>query len=280
MITGDASNPGPARTRARERRARILELLNDQGTLTVEQLSSQFGCSRATIRRDLASIVARNGGARRLHGAVALHSAVLEHRFQDKVSTCQREKEAIARTAVAHLPNGITVGLNGGTTTTLVAREIAQRRRDITVVTNAINIAYDLTAPGVSVVVVGGALRPLNYETTGPLALTMLDELHLDWAILGTSGVHPVIGATTATESEAAVGRAFATKADHVMVVADRTKFGRASLFRMVDWRNVEAVCTDQETTATLREWERGGRLSFTADDDSSEAPLWEVSSR
>ncbi len=226
-----------------------------------------FGCSSATIRRDLKRLSGQMSDVRRFHGAAAMEPEQLEHGFQEKLSRCYREKTEIAAAVVDLLSNDGVLGLNGGTTTTLIARQLARSGKRLTVVTNAVNIAFELTTSSIPVVVVGGALRPPNYETTGPQALESLRSLHLDWAVLGANGLDPRFGASTTTELEAAVGRTFAAQADRVVVAVDHTKLGASALFQMVEWTGVHHVATDRAAVAILRGWDlRGVDAAFPSE--------------
>ncbi len=236
------------------RREEILALLKTQGSISVTELADRLKCSLATVRRDLQELQ-ETAGLRRFHGAVAVEGLGLEGEFQDRLALAEEEKRAIARVVVEQLKPGQVIGLNGGTTTTQIAHQIAETRLEMTVVTNAINIAFELAASPVSVVVVGGVLRRANYETTGPLALKVLGNLHLDWAVLGANGVDPRFGASTHTESEAAVGQAFAQQADKVVLAVDHAKLGNTALFRMVDWSDVTDVACDSGGTDALARW-------------------------
>ena len=147
------------------------------------------------------------------------------------------EKQRIAKAAAELIPTGSTVGLNGGTTTSEVARELALRPEPsgggvaLTVVTNAINIANELAVrPQVKIVVTGGVARPNSYELVGPLVDTLLRGLALDYTILGVDAVHARFGAATHDESEAGANRALAECAGTVIVVADSSKLGAPGL--------------------------------------------------
>ena len=265
-----ASVPRGRGRRVGERQAAILALLKSHGSISIGDLASRLNCSPATIRRDLATLAA-SAGIRRFHGAVGIDAMVVESRFQERFMEAADAKLAIARCIVHEVKPGMVVGLNGGTTTTLIARAIAATRLAVTVVTNAVNIALELTTSGVPVVVVGGMLQPANYETTGPLAVELLNALHLDVAILGTNGLDPRFGANTHTEAEATVGRTFSERADRVVVAADASKFGRTALFRMVDWSRIHEIVSDQRAEATCRKW----RLETV--DSLAEASVWNV---
>lgn len=251
-----------------QRQQKLLLLLKTQGTLSVAELAQHFGCSAATIRRDLQALADR-GEIRRFHGAAALDSDVMELRFHEKSASRRAEKAAIADLVARWIPDGAVIGMNGGTTTSAVAERLVELERQVTVVTNAINIAYGLTNGGINVVVIGGAVRPHNYETIGPKAVEALADLHLDWAILGANGVDERFGITATTEQEAAVGRRFGERADHVLVAADSSKFGHTALFGMLDWESVHYGATDAAALPTIESW------GFHAVDRTDGAVLW-----
>jgi len=208
-----------------------------------------------TIRRDLAALARDGQGMTRYHGAVAARGLVLEQRFQEKMGEAPEAKTAIARAAADLVEEGAVIGLNGGTTTTRIAELLAAAPKDVTVVTNAINIAMILTHSRLKVLVVGGGLRPSNYETTGFEAVRQLEQLHLDWAFLGANGVDVPFGVSTIAAEEAAVGAAFARAADRVAVVADARKFGQRATHRMLSWDEVDTLIADPPAERFMTRW-------------------------
>ena len=117
--------------------------------------------------------------------------------------------------------DGSAVGLTGGTTTTEVGRALATRE-NVTVVTNALNIASELAVrPNVKLVVTGGVARSESYELVGPLAEQSLEELNLDIVFVGVDGIDPDAGLTTHHEIEAHTNRALIDRSRLAVVVAD-----------------------------------------------------------
>jgi DeoR family transcriptional regulator, aga operon transcriptional repressor len=155
-------------------------------------------------------------------------------------------KRAIARLAVQRLPSGPhVVGLTGGTTTSEVAKHLAGRT-DLTIVTNALNIAMELVLrPRVKLVVVGGVSRPQSYELVGPWAEEVLSSVNIGTAYVGVDGIDAAGGLTTHDEIEARTNRAMISRAQRVVVVADGTKVGRVMLARMADLVAVTELITD-----------------------------------
>jgi len=147
-------------SKGEQRRSRIMEALKAEGRLTVQELMDRFECSIATIRRDL-EILEKGGTLIRTLGGAQYegYSAIRELPFDEKRGLLWSEKQSIAMKAASLVEEGDVVGLTGGTTTFLIAKEL-KARRNVTVVTNAVNIAMELSdSEGVQVVLTGGVMR-------------------------------------------------------------------------------------------------------------------------
>ncbi|MFD9290607.1 DeoR/GlpR family DNA-binding transcription regulator [Streptomyces sp. NPDC060030] len=238
---------------AHTRWTRLLEILGDQGQIDVLEATEQLGCSAATVRRDLDELARQNLLTRTRGGAVA-STVAYDLPLRYKAARRADEKQRIAKAAAELIPTGSTVGLNGGTTTSEVARELALRPEPpgggvaLTVVTNAINIANELAVrPQVKIVVTGGVARPNSYELVGPLVDSVLRTLALDYTILGVDAVHARFGAATHDESEAGANRALAECAGTVVVVADSSKLGRRAFDQVCETSAVSVLVTDRD---------------------------------
>uniref|UniRef100_A0AAU3GYD9 DeoR/GlpR family DNA-binding transcription regulator n=1 Tax=Streptomyces sp. NBC_01401 TaxID=2903854 RepID=A0AAU3GYD9_9ACTN len=238
---------------AHTRWTRLLEILSNQGHLDVLDAAERLGCSAATVRRDLDEL-ARQNLLTRTRGGAVVSTVAYDLPLRYKAARRADEKQRIAKAAAELIPTGSTVGLNGGTTTSEVARELALRPEPsgggvaLTVVTNAINIANELAVrPQVKIVVTGGVARPNSYELVGPLLDTVLRGLALDCTILGVDAVHARFGAATHDESEAGANRALAECAGTVIVVADSSKLGRRAFAQVCETRAVSVLVTDRD---------------------------------
>ena len=236
-----------------ERWNALLELLADAGRLTVEEASVRMGVSAATIRRDFDQLAQQQMLTRTRGGAVA-ESVSYDLPLRYKAARHASEKQRIAAAAAELAEPGSIIGLNGGTTTSEVARVLATRAGPhaggpapvITIVTNALNIAAELAVrPHVKIVLTGGVPRPQSYELTGPLATGIFDHVTLDVAILGVNGVAARHGATCHSEEEAVVNRLMAERADRVVVVADGSKVGHRAFARIRDPEEIDVLVPD-----------------------------------
>lgn len=243
-----------------ERFAGILALLSSDGSLTVETAAAELAVSPATVRRDFDQL-ARQQLLTRTHGGAVSNNTSYDLPLRYKAARHAEEKVRIGQAAAELVPAGSTVGINGGTTSTEVARALALRAGEpdrhggpaITIVTNALNIANEMTVrPYVKTVVTGGVARAQSYELTGPLADATLAQISLDVVILGVDAVDVAMGASAHHEGEAHVNRLLAQRARRVIVVADASKLGRATFAQICPLADVDVVVTDEAADPSI----------------------------
>ncbi|WP_020501172.1 MULTISPECIES: DeoR/GlpR family DNA-binding transcription regulator [Sciscionella] len=248
-----------------ERLATLLDIVGRREKVDVEEMAEELLVSAATVRRDLDHLAEQQLLTRTRGGAVASNVAYglpLRH----KAARHTPEKQRISAHAAALVHPGMVIGLNGGTTTTEIARAVAMRTdlaevQDalVTVVTNALNIAGELAVrPYIKIVVTGGVARQQSFELTGPLAGRIIDELNMDILFLGVDALHPSRGAYASHEGEADINRLMTTRAERVVVVADSSKIGKVAFAQICPSSGVHEVITDAEAPeselAALRE--------------------------
>jgi DeoR family transcriptional regulator of aga operon len=242
----------------------ILEQLADGGSVAVAQLADALHVSPATIRRDLAMLEDQRL-LERMHGGAVGRAVAYELPLRYKSVRHGDEKRRIAEEAASRVTESMAVGLTGGTTATEVAKALADRR-DLTIVTNALNIASELAIrPDVKLVVTGGVARSQSYELSGPIAETTLAGLNLDIAFVGVDGIEAKAGCTTYQEIEAHTNGVMIEQARLVVVVADGSKIGRAAFARMCPLSAVDELITDQEADreAVRKLTDNGVRVTF-----------------
>ena len=248
--------------RRAERIAAVLDQIATSGSISVNDLATEHGVSRATMRRDLQLLEDQRLLSRTHGGAVADTEAYeLPLRYRD--SQHRDAKRLIAREAIRRMPDGgAVVGLTGGTTTTEVARMMSDRT-GLTVVTNAINIGALLAVrPRLKLIMTGGVARTQSYELVGPLAEATLGGLNIEIAFVGVDGVDAAGGLTTHDEIEAHTDAALLRQSRRVIVVADGSKVGRIRLARIAAASAVDELITDDTADpVALRELEDAGMV-------------------
>ena len=259
----------------------LLELLGSRGQLQVEDAAKALNVSAATIRRDFDELASQQMLTRIRGGAVA-EGVNYDLPLRYKTERHPSEKQRIGALAASMVRAGQVAGLNGGTTTTEVARALATRSDlgsagpspTVTVVTNALNIATELAIrQHIKIVTTGGVARPQSYELTGPLATGVLEQVTLDVAFLGVDGIDAVAGATAHHEGEASINRLMGRQARQVIIVADSSKVGQRAFARICTPAEIDVLVTDM----TDPDWEpvmkraaaivtnRGGRTCHAA---------------
>jgi DeoR/GlpR family transcriptional regulator of sugar metabolism len=232
---------------AQERRDAILRALLPSGAATVAELADGLGVSEMTIRRDL-GVLAGQQLVEKVHGgAVLAKGGAAEPHFATKRRINAAAKAAIAEVAVAMIRDGMTVALSAGTTTWQVARRLRGGVvRDLTFVTNSLNIAGALEANGWhSIVVSGGSFRTPSDALVGPFANQTLRQLNADLLLLGVHSIDARVGLTTPNIAEAETNRVMVTGARRVVVVADSSKLGQVSLATFAACDEVDELVTD-----------------------------------
>ncbi|MER7505694.1 DeoR/GlpR family DNA-binding transcription regulator [Nonomuraea pusilla] len=226
----------------------ILELLAQEGRLSVEEAAQALDVSTATVRRDFDQLAQQQMLMRTRGGAVA-QSVSYDLPLRYKTARHADEKQRIAAAAAELVPAGAVVGLNGGTTTSELARALATMatlESGFTVVTNALNIASELTVRRhVKIVVTGGVARQQSYELIGPLASGVLEQVTLDIAFLGVDALDVELGASAHHEGEASVNHLMISRAQRVVVVADSSKVGKRAFARICPLSEIDTLVTD-----------------------------------
>lgn len=247
-------------SKGEERRSKIMNVLKTQGRITIQEIMDKYHCSEATARRDLDHLVRTEAVIRTIGGAQFEGlSGMREVSFYEKKELLWVEKEAIAAKAASLIEEGDVIGLTGGTTTYLIAKAI-KSRKNITVVTNAVNIAMELAdSDGVQVVLTGGVLRKNSFELCGPLAEKIVEDLNIGKMFMGADGFTLKQGITTYSELEAQIARLLMKRSARTIAVVDHSKVGKASLFGIVPLSALDACITDAflapELAAALSEW-------------------------
>jgi DeoR family transcriptional regulator of aga operon len=224
----------------------VLSRLAKDGDLDVVTVAAELGCSPSTVRRDLRELESHNLLSRVYGGAVStgiLYELPLDHRAGQR----QDEKRWIAAEAVRRIEPGMAVGITGGTTTAAMVRELINRRRtDVTVVTNSLAIAQDLSLyPGCKLVLTGGFLRPASLEMVGPLPELIIPKVNLDAVFLGVDGISAEAGLTIHNDLEARTNELLMRRARSRLVLADHSKIGRAAFAQICALPEITELITD-----------------------------------
>lgn len=236
------------------RKAEILRELRQAASISVEALSHKLGVSLATVRRDLQQLEGR-GLLRRTHGgAVPIEPLFYEpfrhdQSFQDQVERFAEEKRRIASAAAALVSAGNTIALTAGTTTTEVMRSL-QGLSGISVVTNTVNVAMELSArKDIDVFVTGGHLRGDWFSLVGPTAVASVRGLFIDVLFIGANGIDAERGLTCLNPDEADINRIMVQQSKRKIAVTDHSKLGKVTKWLICPTEVIDLLITDRGAT-------------------------------
>ena len=228
----------------------ILRQLQETGSVSIDDLCTSLSASLATIRRDLDDLESRSLLRRTRGGAVPIGPLFYEPfrhdtSFQDMVSSFADEKRRIARAAADLVQPGETIALSGGTTTTEVVRNL-KALKGISIITNTVNVAMELSnQKDIEVIVTGGQLRGNWFTLVGPLATSTAAMLFADTMFIGVDGIDAAQGLTCTHPSEAEVLRKLVEHSKRKIVVADHSKLGSVAKWLLCPVSDVNMLITD-----------------------------------
>jgi DeoR family transcriptional regulator of aga operon len=237
-----------------QRRATILQALTQHGSVQVNELVERLGVSAVTIRSDLTALESQGLATRSHGGATLTRTPPPEQTIPQKDAINHEQKERIGACAARMVAPGDNIIIDSGTTTISLARHLREAQ-SVTVMTNGLNIAWELAeAPGVDLILTGGLLRKQSLSIQGAQAEACLQAYSFDKLFLGVDGFDLQFGVTTHHEAEASLNHKMVERAKKIIVLADASKFGRVSLHRIVQLDRVHTVITDAGISPEYRD--------------------------
>lgn len=241
--------------KARNRADQILRELRQKGNVSLDELIAGLGASAASVRRDLAKLEEK-GLVRRTHGGATLVEPLLyepfryDSLFKNREQHRTAEKRRIGLAAAELIQENETVGFTAGTTATHVARNL-RNRHNIRVITNAINIAMELSnCSGLKTFVTGGFVQWAgSFSLVGHAAITSLTDVYMDRVFVSVCGVDLSRGITVIEPEEALTFRTMIQQSKQTVVVADSSKIGIVTPALICPIANVHVLVTDTRAT-------------------------------
>ncbi len=233
---------------AKERRAEILQYIKNSPNLTVKELVEKFNVSEVTIRKDLNELNKRNLLIRTRGGAVRMPEVSIGNdiAIQQKQLYNYKEKKAIGKLAATLIKENETIILDSGTTTLEIAKNL-QAFRSLTIITNAINIAIELSKYNrFTVILLGGHLRASSLSTVGPLAESILKIFYCDKLFLGIDSFNLEKGVSTPNIEEANINQTMMSMAKETIAVFDSSKFNKRSFAFIAPVNKIHSIVTDE----------------------------------
>jgi len=241
------------RSFAIERRDQILQFITQKGRITVDELMNEFKVSGATIRRDLEFLERQNLIQRAHGGAISKNRVIFEPDYSEQMGRFLEEKKRIGREASKLVEEGEVIFLEASTTVVQLARCI-RNKRNLTVVTNSLDIARELErSEGIDLILTGGILKRRTRALIGPLAEVSLSQVRLDKAFVGISALDISYGMTMATLEEVQTRKKIHEAANKIIVLSDHSKFGRQKFAHIAPVNSIDILITDKGLPEEMR---------------------------
>jgi len=237
-----------------ERRARIIDMVEERQAVRVSSLSEDLGVSGMTIRRDLERLETEGVLVRTHGGAILKRRLVEESLYVERATTHTEEKRRIAESAAALIRPGETVFLSSGTTAAKVLSHV-DPALEARVVTHNVGAIQEAKGLRLEVILVGGLYRPRSNAVSGPLALEHISRFRASRMLLGVDGFDLTEGLTTPTVSMAGVERAMITQTrGDVIALADASKIGVVADVAICGFDRVDIVMVDDSVDKSVRD--------------------------
>jgi DeoR family glycerol-3-phosphate regulon repressor len=236
-----------------ERQNQILEIAKEAGRVSVDSLSSLFGVTPQTIRKDLNDLCER-GLLDRVHGGAVIGSTVENVGYEARRLIARDAKRTIGVAAAGLIPNSASLLINIGTTTEEVAKAL-RHHQGLLAITNNINAANILRAwPGIEVIIASGVVRRSDGGIIGEAAVEFIRRFKVDYAVIGASAIDADGSLLDYDYREVSVARTIMENARNVILVADSTKFERAAPVRIAHVSAVDVFVTDRLPDEAMRQ--------------------------
>jgi DeoR/GlpR family transcriptional regulator of sugar metabolism len=228
-----------------QRQKKILELIRDSGSVSVSILSEMFSVSEETIRRDLQKME-NDDLLTRAYGGAFLSDVVRQDvPISIRRNTYREGKYRIGRVCAELIHSGDTIMLDASSTALRIATEL-KGKSNIIVITNSLDILAELAdSPEIHAISVGGDLDNVSLSFTGITAIENLRKFNVDKAFVSGTGISLREGITDSNEMQAHIRKRMLESAQKRIFIADKTKFGKVTLTKIADIRDIDIVITD-----------------------------------
>lgn len=235
-----------------ERHAAIMDMLMQQNSMPVTDLSDKLQVSSVTIRKDLSELE-KNKKLYRSHGRAILINPYINNRdVSVKEKLCIDEKRLIGKVAASLITRDDSILIASGTTAHALARSIQPDNR-LTVITSAIQVSEHLSAhENIDIIQLGGMLRHSSLSVVGSYSESILKNFFCSKLFLGVDGIDLDFGITTTDMREANLNQVMMRTAQKTIVLADSSKFGRRGFSKIADMEDIDLIITDSHVNPKI----------------------------
>lgn len=240
---------------AKERHKEIVKMVREERSIRVSALMKHFNVSFETVRRDL-EFLEQQGYLTRVHGGAVFEEVnSRDLSFTTRESKYLKEKQKIAEKATDYVIESQSIALDVSTTNTEFAKALKKRFTRLTVLTNSMIIASELSdMPEYTIIFAGGILRNQELCTIGDFAEDFITQFHIDTFFMSISGISLSKGLTDYGVGEVQVKKKLMEIAQNKIVLADSSKFGVVSLLNVCPFDQVNRIITDSTINTNVLE--------------------------
>lgn len=230
-----------------ERHVAILEILQEQGSVSVSELSEKLNVSEVTIRKDLTALEASNK-LYRTHGrAIPISPYIGDRHINEKEKQSVSEKRAIAKKAASLVVENDSILIASGTTILYAAKEMTNFK-NLTAITASVSVSSLLSQnKHIDVVQLGGIVRESSVSVVGSFAESMLGYFNCSKLFMGADGVDLEFGVTTTNMMEANLNRMMMDASQKTVLLVDSSKFGKRGFSKICNLDKIDQIITDDK---------------------------------
>lgn len=231
---------------AAERRKKILELLNEQDSVKVTELSKLFSVTEETVRRDLEKLESEKKIKRQHGGAIKVDFSDNETHFSEREIQRVQEKKAIAELAATFVNEGDRILLDASTTAWYLANQLPNI--PLIVITNSLQVVNELVSKDkIDVISTGGRYSSRSHSFIGPLAERSVMNYHVDKAFISCTGAHIFNGLSDSSELQAILKSLMVENSNEVILMMDSSKANKPAFSKISEFEKVNHLISDQQ---------------------------------
>lgn len=229
-----------------QRRREILQLAQEKGSVTVDELCDIYSVTNATIRADLCNLDSR-GLLQRTHGgAICLNNNDLELTSSQKEDKFIEDKIAIGKKALDYVKSGDAIILDTGTTVLQFAKQLKDIK-NLTIFVYDLKTALILEELNIeNIIFLGGTIRKNFHCTIGSTLIDDINNYHFDKCFVATNGLSIKRGLSTANINVADIKTSIIANSDEVIVLCDSSKIGHDSTVSFASIEDIDTIITDK----------------------------------
>ncbi|MCI5699944.1 MAG: DeoR/GlpR family DNA-binding transcription regulator [Lachnospiraceae bacterium] len=235
-----------------ERRNHILEKLQEEKKVVVSELSQLYDVSEETIRRDLDKLDKDGLCIKSYGGAILNENANIDMPFNVRRKRNPSGKQKIAEIVAERISDGEHIMLDASTTSIFIAKAI-KHKKNLTVITNSIEIVIELSdVPDWTVISSGGEVKGEYLAMVGTNTVERLNSFNVEKSIISCKGFDLEKGFTDSNEQFAQAKQAMMRAGDKCILAVDSSKFGTVSFSKIGDLDSVDTIITDKKPDQNL----------------------------